>query len=669
MRKTPTADDLTAAANTIRGLAMDGVQKASSGHPGMPMGMADVAAVLYLKHLKHCPDRPDWPDRDRFVLSAGHGSMLLYSVLHLSGYDLPMEELQAFRQWGSRTPGHPEFMQTPGVETTTGPLGQGCGNAVGMALAERMLAARFNTPLFDAVDHYTYVLASDGDLMEGVSHEAFALAGHLRLSRLIVFYDCNGITIEGSTRLAYSDDVRKRFQGYHWDVLEIDAHDPEQIDKAIRRAKRRKERPTLVICRSHIGYGSPAKQDTAAAHGEPLGAEEVAAAKQTLGLPADTPFHVSDRVRDLFAARRAALKRKAHAWQRRFQDAMSRQPQIHEQWTRCMQNVLPENLEEFLPVFSDKPLATRAASGKVIQALAQAVPQLVGGSADLAPSTKTLIEGAADVGAADYGGRNLRFGVREHGMAAILNGMALHGGWRPFGATFFVFLDYCRPSVRLAALMQLPVVYVFTHDSFYVGEDGPTHQPIEHLASLRCMPNIAVLRPCDASETAAAWIAALRRLAGPTVLALSRQNLPVLDRRVYPPASRLARGAYVLWQSAQGVPDLILAASGSEVHLALAAARELNGECNVRVVSMPSWELFEEQSPAYRDEVFPAGCTRRLAIEAGSSMGWERYTGAGDRVIGMRRFGASGPCEILAGKFGFDCETVVRTARALLAAD
>jgi len=663
-----TRDDLVLTANTIRGLAMDGVQQARSGHPGMPMGMADVAAVLWLKYLVHCPTDPAWADRDRFVLSAGHGSMLLYSLLHLSGYDLPMGELQTFRQWSSRTPGHPEYGHTPGVETTTGPLGQGCGAAVGMALAERMLAERFNTDERQPVDHFTYVIASDGDLMEGLSHEAFALAGHLGLNKLIVFYDDNRITIEGATSLAYSDDVRRRFQGYHWNVTETDAHDYEQIEKAVRRARREKRRPTLVICHSHIAHGSPNKHDTASAHGEPLGEEEVAAAKRNLGLPESEPFYVPERVRDLFAVRRRALKRKAARWERAFAKYGAAHPDRAEAWRRHFEDVLPDDVGACLPAFDlAKPVATRAASGKVIQCLAQALPQLVGGSADLAPSTKTLIAEAASVAPDGFAGRNFHFGIREHAMAAILNGMMLHGGFRVFGATFFVFADYARPSIRLAALMQLPVIYVFTHDSVYVGEDGPTHQPVEQLASLRAMPNLTLIRPADATETAAAWLAALRNRTGPTALLLTRQSLPVLDRAVYPPASGVERGAYVLWQSAAGEPDLILMASGSEVALGLEAARQLASDTHVRVVSMPSWELFEKQPPAYREEVLPGACRARLAIEAGARMGWERYTGERGRVLAMDRFGASAPYKVLAEKFGFTAGNVVRIAREILA--
>jgi transketolase len=637
-----TREDLLLTANTLRGLAMDGVQKAESGHPGMPMGMADVAAVLFLKHLRYCPARPDWPDRDRFVLSGGHGCMLLYGLLHLAGYDLPMAELQAFRQWGSRTPGHPEADPGRGVETSTGPLAQGCGNAVGMALAERMLAERFNVGPHAPMDHHTFVFCGDGDLMEGLSHEAFSLAGHLGLHKLIVFYDSNRITIEGSTDLSCSDDVRRRFQGYRWNVLETDAHDFDAIDRVIRRALREKTRPTLIVCRSHIAHGSPNKHDTAAAHGEPLGEAEVKASKRNLGLPENELFHVPPAVRELFAARAVRLKRAAGRWDRLFREYSSANPDKAAEWRRFWEDTIPDDLPSRLPSFDPAtPTATRVASGKVMQALAAAVPQLVGGAADLAPSTKTLLQNAGSVGPAAFAGRNLHFGVREHAMAAVLNGIALHGGLRPFGATFFVFLDYCRPSVRLAAMMKLPVIYVFTHDSFCVGEDGPTHQPVEHLATLRCIPNLTVIRPADAGETAAAWVAALRNRSGPTALVLSRQNLRVFDRARFPAADNLEKGAYVMWESG-GDPDVLLIASGSELAVALDAAQQLAAECRVRVVNMPSWELFERQPAEYRARVLPPACRARVAVEAGRSMGWERYVGERGRIIALDRFGASG---------------------------
>ena len=659
--------NLILAANTIRGLAMDGVQKANSGHPGMPMGMADVAAVLFLKHFNHCPSHPDWVNRDRFVLSAGHGSMLLYSLLHLSGYGLPMEELKLFRQWGSKTPGHPEFGHTVGVETTTGPLGQGLANAVGMALAEKMLAARFNAGTYVPVDHYTYAICGDGCLMEGISHEACSLAGHLGLNKLIVFYDSNKITIEGATSLAYSDDVRKRFLGYNWNVLEIDGHDVEEIEKAILAAKAEKERPTLVITRTHIAQGAPTLHDSHKAHGEPLGADEIKAAKKNLGLPEDQDFYVSDQVRELFAARSRDLETRLAAWEAEFKKYAAAYPDLAKQWEAARKLEIPADLEKKLPAFEvDKPVATRVASGKVMQAIAKALPWFVGGAADLAPSTRTFLDGFASVNHGAFDGRNLHFGVREHGMAGILNGMALHGGFRVFGSTFFVFADYCRPSLRLAAIMGLPVIYVFTHDSFYVGEDGPTHEPVEHQTSFRCMPNVSILRPADATETAAAWMAALRHKTGPTFLLLTRQNVPVIDRSKYPPAASVEKGAYVLWQSAASAPDLILMASGSEVSLILAAARELAKEINVRVVSMPSWDLFEKQSVEYRREVLPEECAKRLAVEAGTSLGWDRYVGPQGGVLGVDHYGASAPFKVIAEHFGFTPANVVKVAKELL---
>jgi len=510
------------------------------------------------------------------------------------------------------------------------------------------------------------VISGDGCLMEGISHEAGSLAGHLGLNKLILFYDCNRITIEGSTDLAYSDDVRRRFQGYHWNVLEIDAHDYDQIDRAIARARREKTRPTIVICHSHIAQGAPTKHDTAAAHGEPLGDDEIRAAKRGLGLPEDARFYVSDRVRELFAARAGVMKTAHARWVRQFKKYTTAHPDRGADWVKFYANEIPADLETFLPAFPlDKDVATRVSGGQVLQAMAKAIPQLVGGAADLAPSTKTLINGGGSVGPKSFGGRNLHFGIREHGMCAMLNGMALHGGWRVFGATFFVFADYCRPSLRLAALMKLPVIYVFTHDSFYVGEDGPTHEPVEHLASLRAMPNMTVIRPADATESGAAWVAALKNTTGPTVLALTRHNLPVIDRQQFPPASQLDRGAYTLWQSGTGLPDLLLIASGSEVTLALKAARELAVSRNVRVVSMPSMELFDRQDAAYRHSVLPPACVKRLAIEAGVAFGWDKYIGPQGRMLSMNRFGASGPYKDLARHFGFTVENVVALARDL----
>jgi transketolase len=666
MATKPTNKELLSAANTIRGLAMDGVQSANSGHPGMPMGMADVASVLWLKYHKHDPKDPTWPDRDRFVLSGGHGSMLIYSLLHLSGYALPIEELGRFRQWESMTPGHPELGDTPGVETTTGPLGQGCGNAVGMAIAEQMLAARFNTKDFELVDHYTYVFCGDGDLMEGISHEAFSHAGHLGLNKLILFYDDNSITIEGRTHLAYSDDVSRRFKGYNWNVIKIDAHNFDEIDKAIRKARRESDRPTIIICKSTIGKGSPNKADTSSAHGEPLGEDEVVLSKQALGLPADQKFYVSDAVKELFATRSAKLHRKHNKWNKLFKAYEEAEPEKAQLWKAGLDGVLPENLEACLPEFDiNTPVATRSAGGAVIQEIAKAVPNFVGGSADLAPSTKTLIKDSEGIQKGSFSGRNFHFGVREHGMGAIVNGVALHGGFRIFGSTFFVFVDYMRPAVRLASIMKLPVMYAFTHDSFYVGEDGPTHEPVEQLASLRCMPGVTVIRPADPTETGAAWVAALENKEGPTAILLTRQNLNVIDRSVYPSAMELRKGAYVLWQSEDIEPDITLVASGSEVELALGAAKQLASESCVRVVSMPSWELFEKQDQAYKDATIPKKCRLRVVIEAAASMGWEKYVGDGAHFITMDRFGASAPWKVLAEEFGFTVDKVVESVRHL----
>jgi transketolase len=660
--------DLTLVANTIRGLAMDGVQAANSGHPGMPMGMADIAATLFLGYLDHCPTSPTWMNRDRFVLSAGHGSMLLYSLLHLSGYDLPLSELEQFRQWKSKTPGHPEYGHTVGVEVTTGPLGQGCGNSVGMALAEQMLAARFNTEDFPLMDHYTYAICGDGDLMEGVSHEAFSLAGHLGLNKLILFYDSNSITIEGSTDLAYSDDVKKRFQGYNWNVLEIDAHNLEEIEKAIKKARRQKDKPTIVISTSHIAQGSPNMSDSHQAHGSPLGDDEIKATKRNLGMPEDEKFHVPERTKELFASRLKKMERKAKKWERMAKKYAEVHPEKADLWKAFLANEVPADIESVMPNFPvDTAVATRNASGKVIQELAKAMPQFVGGSADLSPSNKTNMDSEDSIGPGAFTGRNLHFGIREHGMGAILNGMALHGGLRVFGATFFVFADYLRPAIRMAAIMKLPVIYVFTHDSFYVGEDGPTHEPVEQLASLRCMPNVSLLRPADPTETSAAWIAALKKTDGPTALMLTRQNLAVLDRNVYPPASNVEKGAYVLWQSSDQEPDLTLIGSGSEVELALAAGKEVASRVNVRVVSMPSWDLFEAQDDSYKASVIPS-TGQKLALEAGASLGWHKYVGENGRVLALDRFGSSAPYKVLADKFGFTVDNVVKIIDEMLGA-
>jgi transketolase len=656
---------LSKISKTISCLSMDAVEKANSGHPGMPMGCADFAALLWSRILKYNPKDPDWPDRDRFVLSAGHGSMLLYSVLHLTGYDVSMEDLKAFRQWGSRTPGHPEAGVTPGVETTTGPLGQGFANGVGMALAEAMLAATFNRDGLNLVDHFTYGIVSDGDLMEGVAAEAASLAGHLKLGKLIYFYDSNRISIDGPTDLTYTDDVAERFKGYHWHVQEVEGHDMAAMEKALLAAQKETMQPSLIIGRTHIAKGSPNKQDTSDSHGAPLGEEEIRLTKEAMGWPADRFFHVPDEVKSFFEARLPDLAKVQETWQKRMEKAKAAHPDLMKKWQGYMEDRLPGGLRDLLPEFeSGKTVATRAASGTVLNALAGHIENLVGGSADLAPSNKTQIKEAGVVGSAEFSGRNFHFGVREHAMGSILNGMALHKGFIPYGGTFLVFADYMRPAIRVAALTGLPIIYVFTHDSIYVGEDGPTHQPIEHLAALRAIPNLNVIRPADARETGSAWIQALERRDGPTALILSRQGLPVFTD----PAADLGKGAYIVKKETGSAPDLVLLATGSEVHVALEAAAELEegGRRSVRVVSMPCWELFEAQSDAYRGEIIPAACKARVAVEAGSSMGWERYIGLEGATVTIDRFGASAPGKVVAEKLGMHAARVVETAKKIL---
>ncbi len=656
--------------NTIRMLAVDAVEKAKSGHPGMPMGAAPTAYLLWTRFRKHNPTNPAWPDRDRFVLSAGHGSMLLYSFLHLTGYDLPLEELKAFRQWGSRTPGHPEYGLTPGVETTTGPLGQGFANGVGMAIAEQFLAERFNRPGHTIVDHYTYAIVSDGDLMEGVASEAASLAGHLRLGKLIYFYDDNDISIDGSTDLTFTEAVGRRFEAYGWHVEEVkDGNDLGAIDGAINAARAERVRPSLIIVRTHIAYGSPHKQDTAEAHGAPLGAEEVKLTKAFFGWPQEPPFFIPG---EALAHFRKAVDRGRvweEEWQVRFRAYATEYPELAEEWHRVMRRELPAGWEASLPTFKaeDGAVATRVASGRVLNAIAPKIPNLIGGSADLASSNNTLLRGSVEFSYRNRAGRNLYFGVREHGMGSILNGLALHGGVIPYGATFLIFSDYMRPAIRLAALTELPVIYVFTHDSIGLGEDGPTHQPIEHLAALRAMPHLTLIRPADANETVAAWRVALTHTNGPVALVLTRQNLPTLDRTQMAPADGLERGAYILADAEAGRPDLILIASGSEVALAVEARKRLAQRgTRARVVSMPSWELFEAQSQPYRDEVLPPSVTKRLAIEVGVPQGWHRYVGPAGDVIGLTRFGASAPGQVVMEKLGFTADNVVAHALKLL---
>ncbi len=656
--------------NTIRVLSIDAIQKANSGHPGAPMGLAAAGFVLWTRMLKHNPKNPSWPDRDRFVLSGGHASMLLYSLLHLTGYNLSLDDIKNFRQWGSPTPGHPEYRHTPGVETTTGPLGQGFANAVGMAMAERFLAAQFNRPGFEIVDHQTYVVCGDGDLMEGVSAESASLAGHLGLGKMIVIYDNNKISIEGQTDIAFTEDVATRFKAYGWQVLTVnDGNDREAIFNALDTAKAETNRPTIILLRTEIAYGSPGKQGSADAHGAPLGKEEVSKTKKNLGCPADKNFCIPDEAIAVF---RRCIEKGASAetkWNDKYDAWKNKYPELAIQWTEFQEGTLPEGWDAELPSFSDTDLiATRAASGQVLNALAPKIQNLIGGSADLAPSNKTLINNSMDFQKETPLGRNIRFGVREHAMGAILSGLALHRGIRPYGGTFLVFTDYMRPAIRLASLMQIPVIYVMTHDSIAVGEDGPTHQPVEHLASLRAIPNLIVIRPGDATETAEAWRQALMSTQNPVLLALSRQKLPVLNRSRgnYPPAENLSKGAYVLVDAA-GIPDVILIGSGAELHLAL-QAKKLLGEKDIdaRVVSMPSWELFEKMPADYQQKVLPPEIKARVAVEAGISMGWERYVGTSGVVIGINHYGASAPGGVLMEKFGFTPENVVSAALELL---
>jgi len=656
----------TRAIHTLRFLSADAVQQANSGHPGLPMGAAAMAFTLWTRHLRHNPRNPHWPNRDRFILSGGHGSMLLYSLLHLTGYDLPLEELKNFRQWGSRTPGHPEYGLTPGVEVTTGPLGQGFATGVGMAIAEAHLAARFNQPGHKIVDHYTYAIVTDGDLMEGVASEAASLAGHLRLSKLIYLYDDNHISIDGPTDLAFSEDRLARFAAYGWHVQQVDdGNDVEAIDTAIRAAKT-DPRPSLIAVRTIIGYGAPNRQGTAKAHGEPLGEEELRLAKESLGWPTEPKFYIPE---DVLAFYRQALARGSEweaDWRMRLDAYQRLYPALGIELRRRLDGKLPEHWQQAIPRFPPDPkgMATRAASGKVINALASALPELLGGSADLAPSNNTWIQNEAAFQKDSPSGRNFHFGVREHAMGAALNGMTLHGGLIPYGGTFLVFSDYMRPAIRLASLSHIPAIYVFTHDSIGLGEDGPTHQPVEHLAALRAIPNLTVIRPADANETAQAWKVAIENRHTPTALILSRQALPVFEAAEFP---TVEKGAYVLADMGEGEPKLILMASGSEVSLIYEAAARLtaDGLC-VRVVSFPSWELFDAQDEAYRRAVLPEHVRARLAVEAGIGLGWERYVGAAGRILSLERFGASAPGKVLFEKFGFTVENIIAQAREIL---
>lgn len=656
--------------NTVRFLAVDAVQKAKSGHPGTPMGAAAIAYTLWDRFLRHNPRNPAWPDRDRFVLSPGHASMLLYALLHLTGYDLSLEELQNFRQWGSKTPGHPEYGETAGVEVTTGPLGQGFAHAVGMAIAECWQAQHYNKPGHEVVNHYTYVIASDGDMQEGVSSEAASLAGTLRLGKLICLYDDNEIQIEGGTDIAFSENVGHRFEAYGWQVIgPIDGHDVAAIETAVRQAQADNERPSLIICKTVIGYGSPG-QATAKVHGEPLGEEGVRAAKEKLDWPQEPTFYVPD---DALAYMRQAVERgevMAQQWEQRMDAYALEYPDLAEQFQTQVRGELPDGWDEGLADLfppDTAPMATRNASGQVLNALVQRVHALTGGSADLAPSTKTILFGYGDFGWDEYCGHNMHFGVREHAMGSIAGGMALHGGIIPYTATFLTFSDYMRPPMRLAALMGIRVIYIFTHDSIGLGEDGATHQPIEHLMNLRAVPNLTVIRPADATETAEAWRAAMLNSDGPTALIFTRQKLPVLDRTELAPAEGVHRGGYILWQSAGGTPDVILIGTGSETHMALEAGKKLAAEgVGVSVVSLPSWELFDQQPGDYVQSVLPANGRARVAVEAGIKLGWEHYVGLDGTVVGMDGFGASAPAGRLYQEFGLTADNVAAQARRLL---
>ncbi len=656
--------------NTIRFLAVDGVEKARSGHPGAPLGAAAIAYVLWDRFLKHSPTNPAWPDRDRFVLSAGHASMLLYALLHLTGYGVSLDDLKQFRQWGSNTPGHPERGDTPGVETTTGPLGQGFANGVGMAMAESALAAGFNRRGHDIVDHRTYVLCSDGDLMEGVSSEAASLAGTLGLGKLICLYDDNDISIEGHTDMSFTEDVGARFRAYGWQVVgPVDGFETEAISDAIEEAVAETGRPSLVICRTRIGYGSPG-EDTPDVHGSPLGEEGVRATKQKLGWPQEPSFHVPEdaleHLREAVARGEAGEKE----WRERVDGYRAQHAELAREFDSRLSGRLPDAWDEGLDGLfpPDSPAAaTRSASGKVLNDLAGRVPALLGGSADLAPSNKTLIDGGGDFSSENRAGRNLRFGVREHAMGSLANGIAAHGGFVPYTGTFLTFSDYMRPPMRLAAMMGLRVVYVFTHDSIGLGEDGPTHQPVEHVMGLRTVPNLTVVRPADAVETASAWRAALLNANGPTAIVLSRQNLPLLSGAECAPAGCGVRGGYILWESGAGQPEIILIGTGSETHIALEAGKRLAASGRrVRVVSLPSWELFERQPDGYRESVLPAEVTARVAVEAGVRVGWERYVGLEGGVVGLDHFGASAPIDILYERLGITVDAVIARAREVL---
>ena len=653
-------------ANTIRGLSVDGVAAANSGHPGMPLGMADVCAVLWSEHMNFNPKNPKWLNRDRFILSAGHGSMLIYSLLHLYGYDLSMDDLKAFRQWGSKTPGHPENFVTAGVETTTGPLGQGVANAVGFALAEASLAARYNREGSEIIDHYTYVVAGDGCLQEGISHEACSFAGHNKLGKLIMLYDSNNITIDGPTHISFTEDTRKRFEAYGWQVLEIDGHDYDQINSAIAEAKKEKSKPSIIICKTIIGFGSPNRAGTSKAHGEPFPAEEIELMKEKLGLPKDKSFFVPDEISDLRAKTQEKGENLENKWNELWENYKNKNQEAAKELENSIKGEISKEALD-IPLFgSEKAIATRSASGTVLNHIAKYIPQLMGGSADLTPSNNTLPAGEESFSPENPKGRYIRYGVREHGMAAIMNGMALHGGVLPYSGTFFVFSDYMRPAMRMSALMEQQVVYVLTHDSIGLGEDGPTHQPEAHLWAYRMIPNMTVIRPMDANETAEAWKSALKNKKGPTCLVLTRQNLPVYDRAGlgWAKSEEAQKGGYVLCEDKDF--EVIIIATGSEVELAVEAKAKLNEQgVKVRIVSMPSTNIFDEQPQEYKESVLPKNILKRVAVEAGVTLGWYKYVGLEGRVIGLDRFGASAPYKTLYKEFGITTDAIVEAVNSL----
>lgn len=656
--------------NTIRTLSMDAVQKADSGHPGTPMALAPLAYTLWKKFMKHNPEDPAWFNRDRFILSNGHASMLLYSLLYLTGYELNLDDIKNFRQWNSKTAGHPEYGLTAGVETTTGPLGQGIMNSVGMAMAEAHLSSKFNKEDLQLIDHFTYVFCSDGDLMEGASNEAASVAGHLGLNKLIWFYDDNHISIEGKTEIAYSDDVQKRFEGYNWHVQDIGekANDIDAIQEAISNAQNETSRPSLIIVRSHIAYGAPEMHDTPEAHGSPLGEDEVKRTKEVYDWPSSDDFFVPDDVLEHMDARQNGRADQL-VWEEKLQAYKNKYPQLAELFNKAIHHEIPEDWDKDLPVFKpeDGPLATRKASNKIINSFAGRIPWLVGGSADLAPSTKTLIDDSGYIEKENYDNQNIAWGIREHVMCAASSGMYLHGGVKPFAATFFVFTDYARPAIRLAAIMKLPIIYVLTHDSIGLGEDGTTHQPIEHLASFRAMPDIAVIRPADANETAYAWRAAIERKDGPTLLILTRQSVPIFDYAKVKSPRGVLKGAYIISQEKKQNPDIILIATGSEVQLVLAAQEKLEKEnISARVVSMPSWELFRKQPQEYRQQILPPDVKNRIAVEAGASFGWCEWVGDNGKVIAVDRFGASAPYKDIYENFGLTADNIYRTAKEMI---